>query len=227
MFSSFHEPTRLSCAFGEKRFETLTCTEFAKSQPSCLQDSHDAEARRHRGNKVIASHFLSQIVSWISKCLYCLLLQGEATSEKWKALKREGFSFRTQTHRTVKGKSKGEYRWPEQVGRMEEISSEGWGWWAWGGECAKGVDRGSVQRGEAAQSLQMFYSEGEIITGLWFYLILVVLTGSFRRESLSIKDAWCIKHGERMQYTLCRWIVCVSCPYAAAVTLTCECKSAC
>lgn len=38
-----------------------------------------------------------------------------------------------------------------------------------------------MQRGEPEQSLQMFYSKVEIIAGLWFHLILLLLTGSFRR----------------------------------------------
>lgn len=43
------------------------------------------------------------------------------------------------------------------------------------------VEEGRVERGEPEQSLPMFYSKGEIIAGLWFHLILLLLTGSFRK----------------------------------------------
>lgn len=36
---------------------------------------------------------------------------------------------------------------------------------------------------EPRDSLQMYYSKGEIIAGLWFHLILLLLTACFRRES--------------------------------------------
>lgn len=32
------------------------------------------------------------------------------------------------------------------------------------------------------ESLRMYYSKGEIIAGLWFHLILLLLTGDFKRE---------------------------------------------
>lgn len=79
---------------------------------------------------------------------------------------------------------KGEYRSPEQVAEVEGIS--------------RGCDeddrlmsrrarvcwrgKSGMERGEAGSSLQMYYSEGEIIAGLWFHLILLLLTGVCRRE---------------------------------------------
>lgn len=38
-----------------------------------------------------------------------------------------------------------------------------------------------MERGEAEQSLQMFYSKGEIIAGSWSHLILLI--DGFKRES--------------------------------------------
>lgn len=47
--------------------------------------------------------------------------------------------------------------------------------------CEGRLSLGGAERGEPEQSLQMFYSEVQVIAALWFHLILLLLTGSSRR----------------------------------------------
>lgn len=68
---------------------------------------------------------------------------------------------------------RGEYRSPEQS-RLER----------WRGFQPGAEDRGGKEmRMSGRGRLQMFYSEGEIIAGSWFCLMLLLLTAGFRRES--------------------------------------------